>query len=178
MLMLVRKIFLTPPPLSRRQHFREKFVRLGQNPRKCWSKHDAPPPPQCWWFRDVPAWGTFMISSRPESDKTDITSTRLWWPVYHLLVPLLGSEFIFKIIIAPVTISFLCHPVIALMKAQIFIYRIKTEWEVFRWNSRPRRAAPKSWISMKDRPRGFYVVYLPITPIFYCPREVVGRNKV
>jgi hypothetical protein len=57
MLMLVRKIFLDcpyvsaenffdpPPALPRRQHFREKFVRLGQNPRKCWSKHDDPPPP-------------------------------------------------------------------------------------------------------------------------------------
>jgi hypothetical protein len=61
-----------------------------------------------------------------------------------------------------------------------FKYRIKTEWEVFHWNSRPRRAAPRSWISMKDRPWGFYVVYIPITTIFYCPREVVvvGRNKV
>ena len=41
MLILVRKIFLTSP----RQHFRGKFVRPGQNPRKCWSKHDDTPPP-------------------------------------------------------------------------------------------------------------------------------------
>jgi hypothetical protein len=41
MFMLDWKIFLTSP---RRQHVREKFVRLGQNPRKCWSKHDEPPP--------------------------------------------------------------------------------------------------------------------------------------
>jgi hypothetical protein len=44
-----RENFLWPRP--RRQNFREKFVRLGQNPRKCWSKHDdippPPPPPQC-----------------------------------------------------------------------------------------------------------------------------------
>jgi hypothetical protein len=32
----------SPPPF--RQHFREKFVRPGQNPRKCWSKHDDTPP--------------------------------------------------------------------------------------------------------------------------------------
>jgi hypothetical protein len=38
-------MFFLPPP--RRQHFREKFVRLGQNPRKCWSKHDDRSPPQC-----------------------------------------------------------------------------------------------------------------------------------
>jgi hypothetical protein len=47
-LMLVRKIFLTsppPPPPPRRQHFRGKIVRPGQNPRKCWSKHDDTP--QC-----------------------------------------------------------------------------------------------------------------------------------
>jgi hypothetical protein len=37
--------FYLPPPPPRRQHFREKFVRLGQNPRKCWSKHDDTPPP-------------------------------------------------------------------------------------------------------------------------------------
>jgi hypothetical protein len=44
MLMLVRKLPLPPP---RRQHFQEKCLRLGQNPRKCWSKHDdtSPPPP-------------------------------------------------------------------------------------------------------------------------------------
>jgi hypothetical protein len=42
MLMLVRKIFFTSP---RQQHFREKFVWLGQNPRNCWSKHDDTPPP-------------------------------------------------------------------------------------------------------------------------------------
>ena len=51
MLMLVRKIFLNSPSSPpRRQHFQEKFLRLGQNPRKCWSKHDdtpPPPPPQC-----------------------------------------------------------------------------------------------------------------------------------
>ena len=53
MLMLVLKIFLTmlmlspkffyPPPPDK---LREKFVRLGQgqNPRKCWSKHDDTPP--------------------------------------------------------------------------------------------------------------------------------------
>ena len=42
---LVRKIFLTSPlpPPPRQQHFREKFLRLGQNPRKSWSKHDEPP---------------------------------------------------------------------------------------------------------------------------------------
>jgi hypothetical protein len=45
-----------PPPPPRRQHFREIFVRLGQNRGKCWSKHDDPPaPPQCWWLHDVPA---------------------------------------------------------------------------------------------------------------------------
>jgi hypothetical protein len=53
--MLVQKIFfdyayvspenfsdLSPSP--RRQHFPEKFARLGQNPRKCWSNHDDTPP--------------------------------------------------------------------------------------------------------------------------------------
>ena len=46
------EIFLTSPPhpppppsLPRRQHFQEKFFRLGQNPRKCWSRHDDTPPP-------------------------------------------------------------------------------------------------------------------------------------
>jgi uncharacterized protein Usg len=30
------------------EKFWENFVRLGQNPRKCWSKHDdTPPTPQC-----------------------------------------------------------------------------------------------------------------------------------
>jgi hypothetical protein len=39
--------FLTPPPPPpRRQHFREKFLRLGQNSIKCWSEHDETPP-QC-----------------------------------------------------------------------------------------------------------------------------------
>jgi hypothetical protein len=52
-LMLVRKHFfdcayvspenfLTSPPPPSHTHFRE---RLGQNPRKCWSKHDDTPPP-------------------------------------------------------------------------------------------------------------------------------------
>jgi hypothetical protein len=61
MLMSVRKIFYDyayisqenffdlfpspPPPPPRRQHFRGEIVRLGQNPRKCWSKHDDTP--QC-----------------------------------------------------------------------------------------------------------------------------------
>jgi hypothetical protein len=46
MLMLVGKnVFDLPPPPPRRQHFREKFVPLGQNPRKCWSKHDDTPHP-------------------------------------------------------------------------------------------------------------------------------------
>ena len=66
--MLVRKIFfdyayVSPenvfdPPPPRRQHFREKFARLGQNPGKCWSNHDdtPPPPPNVDGFasRDVP----------------------------------------------------------------------------------------------------------------------------
>ena len=44
--MLVRKNFFDlPPPI--RQYFREKVVRFGQNPSKCWSKHDDTPlPPQ------------------------------------------------------------------------------------------------------------------------------------
>ena len=58
MLILVRKIFFEyvyvrpenffdltpPPPPPHRQHVREKFVGLGQNSRKCWSKHDDTPP--------------------------------------------------------------------------------------------------------------------------------------
>ena len=68
LLMLVGKIFfnyaygspenfLDPPP-PRRQHFREKFVKLGQNPRKSWSKHDdmyTTTPNVDRWLHDVPA---------------------------------------------------------------------------------------------------------------------------
>jgi hypothetical protein len=39
---MLKNFFDPPPP---RPHFREKFVLLGQNPRKCWSKHDDTPPP-------------------------------------------------------------------------------------------------------------------------------------
>jgi hypothetical protein len=42
MLMLIRKIFLTPPPS-----------------RKCWSNYDDTP--QCWQLRDVPAWGQLLL---------------------------------------------------------------------------------------------------------------------
>ena len=55
MVMLVRKNFfdyayVSPEyffdlPPTRRQQFQEIFLRLGQNPRKCWSKHDDTPPP-------------------------------------------------------------------------------------------------------------------------------------
>ena len=47
-LLLFEYAYVSPENFSDlppRQHFREKFVRLGQNPRKCWSKHDDTPPP-------------------------------------------------------------------------------------------------------------------------------------
>jgi hypothetical protein len=51
--MLVRNIFFDHAYVSPENFFdlppsttfREKFVRLGQNPRKCSSKHDDTPPP-------------------------------------------------------------------------------------------------------------------------------------
>jgi hypothetical protein len=51
----LKKIFL------HRQNLGRKFVRLGQNPRKCWSKHDDTPPPP----PNVVGFATSLIVSMP-----------------------------------------------------------------------------------------------------------------
>ena len=97
---LVRKIFfdysyvspenffdLTSP---RRQHFQEIFLRLGQNPRKGWSKHDdTPPPPNVDGFATSLLRGERQVRSPLRHRKSQIgkLSPQAYVPYNYSLAP-------------------------------------------------------------------------------------------
>jgi hypothetical protein len=67
--------FFDPPPLPlpRGQHFREKFVRLGQNPRKCWSWIWRPPPPPPMLMASRRPCDLWMVQTRVHILRTFVT---------------------------------------------------------------------------------------------------------